>query len=160
MRHCDKPQIALISKPVRIENTMRYTDNNLNLASLAQRILTVMIDMVTYFIIWILVTVSLIHFGFDQTYTTATGEQFILLPLITLVPVFWGYYILTEYPFQKTLGKLLTKTKVVSLTGHRPTLKQIILRTLCRSIPFEYFSYLVTVEGIHDKLSKTRVVTI
>ncbi|MVM37941.1 hypothetical protein GO730_10615 [Spirosoma sp. HMF3257] len=71
-----------------------------------------------------------------------------------------GYYILTELLFQRTLGKVLTKTKVVSLTGDKPSLLQIIFRTLSRSIPFEYLSYFVTVEGLHDKLSKTRVVKI
>ena len=134
------------------------TDNNLNLAGQGQRIFNVIIDMVAFFVIWIVLTIGLMFWGLDQTYTDETGEQLPIVPLIILVPTFWGYYLLAEYKFQRTLGKVLTKTKVVSLTGDKPTLKQIIFRTLSRSIPFEYFSYLATVEGIHDKLSKTRVV--
>lgn len=134
------------------------TDNNLNLAGQGQRIFNVIIDMVAFFIIWFLLTIGLMYLGLGQTYTDETGEQLPIVPLIILVPTFWGYYLLTEYKFQKTLGKVLTKTKVVSLTGDKPTLKQVIFRTLSRSIPFEYFSYLASVEGIHDKLSKTRVV--
>ncbi len=134
------------------------TDNNLNLAGQGQRIFNFIIDMVTFFTIWFALTMGLMLLGLDQTYTDETGEQLPIVPLIILVPTFWGYYLLTEYKFQRTLGKVLTKTKVVSLTGDKPTLKQIIFRTLSRSIPFEYFSYLATVEGIHDKLSKTRVV--
>lgn len=65
---------------------------------------------------------------------------------------------MTEYTFRQTLGKVLTKAKVVSWSGDKPTLNQIIFRTLIRSIPFEYFSYLTTVEGIQDKLPETRVV--
>jgi uncharacterized RDD family membrane protein YckC len=134
------------------------TDNkNLNLAGREQRIFNVIIDMVAFFIILLFLTIGLMLLGFNQTYSDEAGEQPMVLAVI-LIPTFWGYYILSEYVFQRTLGKVLTKTKVVSLTGGKPTLKQIILRTLSRSIPFEYFSYLVTVEGIHDRLSKTRVV--
>jgi uncharacterized RDD family membrane protein YckC len=134
------------------------TDNDLNLAGQGQRVFNVIIDMVAFFIIYFLLTIGLMLLGLDQTYTDETGEQLPIIPIIILVPTFWGYYFLTEYKFQRTLGKVLTRTKVVSLTGDRPTLKQVIIRTLSRSIPFEYFSYLATVEGIHDSLSKTRVV--
>ena len=140
------------------KKTITITDNNLSLAGQEQRIFNVIIDMVAFFIIWLLMTIGLMFLGLDQTYTDETGEKLPIIPIIILVPTFWGYYLLTESIFQRTLGKVLTKTKVVSLTGEKPTLKQVIFRTLSRSIPFEYFSYLATVEGIHDRLSKTRVV--
>ncbi len=133
-------------------------DNNLNLAGQGQRIINFIVDMTTIAILWIILTFILLILGLDQTYTDETGEQVPIIPLLIIVPTFWGYYIFTEYKFQKSLGKLFTKTKVVSLTGDKPTLLQIIYRTLSRSIPFEYFSYFATVEGIHDRLSKTRVI--
>jgi uncharacterized RDD family membrane protein YckC len=134
------------------------TEKNLNLAGQGQRIFNVLIDMITFFIIWIILSAVLIISGLNQTYLNETGERLPIIPIIILVPTFWGYYLVTEFMFQRSFGKILTKTKVVSMTSDKPTLRQIIYRTLSRSIPFEYFSYLVTVEGIHDKLSKTRVI--
>jgi uncharacterized RDD family membrane protein YckC len=63
-----------------------------------------------------------------------------------------------EYKFQKTLGKFITKTKVVTKGGEKPELSDIIRRTLCRLIPFDKISYLFTKNGIHDRLSETIVI--
>ncbi|MFZ1677827.1 MAG: RDD family protein [Saprospiraceae bacterium] len=132
--------------------------NKLNLAGQGQRIINLLVDMITFFIIWIVSSFVLMVIGLDQTWIDESGEEIPIVPVLILVPVYWGYYIITEYFFQKTLGKLITKTKVVSVFGDKPPIWLLILRTLCRSIPFEYFSFLVTVEGIHDILSKTRVI--
>lgn len=70
-----------------------------------------------------------------------------------------GYYVILESTFGRTIGKFITKTKVVDEHGRLPTLKAIILRTLARYIPFEAFSFLGgSPGGWHDRLSKTMVV--
>jgi uncharacterized RDD family membrane protein YckC len=61
---------------------------------------------------------------------------------------------------QQTLGKRITGTKVVNRFGGKPTIARIIGRTLCRSIPLEYLSFLVRNDGVHDLLSGTRVVKV
>jgi len=71
---------------------------------------------------------------------------------------FFLYYLVPEFYWQKTIGKLITKTKVVREDGNRPTFGQILIRTLARLIPFEVFSFLFTPIGWHDSLSKTIVV--
>jgi uncharacterized RDD family membrane protein YckC len=130
-------------------------------ASTFKRIINSVVDMTTFFIIWIILSVVLMILGFNKEYTDETRESLPIAPFIILIPTFWGYYIITEYFFQKTLGKLITKTKVISTkTFEKPTLLQIIGRTLSRSIPFEYFSFFASTEGFHDKLSKTRVINI
>lgn len=136
------------------------TVNELNLAGKGHRILNLIIDIGACFLIWFIISVILMAVGFNQSWTDETGEELPIIPMIIFIPVYWGYYIVTEYFFQKTLGKLLTRTKVVTIINGNPSLKHIIIRTISRSIPFEYFSYLVTVTGIHDILSKTRVVLI
>ena len=50
----------------------------------------------------------------------------------TLALFFVIYYI--EHKYQKTLGKIITKTKVVNLEGEKPELGDIISRTFCRLI--------------------------
>ena len=128
-----------------------------NLAGQRARLINAMVDTVSCMILWLLLSLGLISMGFNHTIVDETGEQLPFIPIIVL-PTFWGYYILAEFLFQRTIGKLLTRTKVVTTTGDKPTLKQIVGRTLSRSIPFEYLSYLGSPSGIHDTLSGTRVV--
>ena len=52
----------------------------------------------------------------------------------------------------------VTKTKVVKMNGEKPTDGDIITRTFCRLIPFDRLSFLFVKNGIHDFLSKTKVV--
>lgn len=79
---------------------------------------------------------------------------------INLVFVFiaFFYYVLFEYNTGKTIGKYITKTTVVTDGGLKPSLKTIIIRTLCRFIPFETFSCIATAaHGWHNSLSNTIV---
>lgn len=77
------------------------------------------------------------------------------------LPFYLGYYVICEALMQRTLGKLVTRTKVVSEDGGKPRFGQIMIRTLCRLIPFEAFSFLGNeAVGWHDKISKTRVVRV
>lgn len=69
------------------------------------------------------------------------------------------YYGLFETLSMRTLGKYVTNTVVVNRDGSRPDTNRILLRTICRQIPFEIFSFLgVFPIGWHDTLSKTLVV--
>ncbi len=96
--------------------------------------------------------------GLENIYTDEKGAKIPVISTIIAVPTFWCYYILSEFLWQRTIGKLLTKTKVVTISGDKPTFLQILGRTLSRSIPFEYLSYFVSMSGIHDRLSGTRVI--
>src|SRR5690606_23868025 len=100
------------------------------------------IDMTAIIILWFAFIVGLKFLGLGLTTIDETGEKVSKTPYILMLLIFWGYYLVTEYLSQRTIGKFLTKTIVVSIDGERPKLKQIIFRTLSRSIPFEYFSYL------------------
>lgn len=66
------------------------------------------------------------------------------------------FYTIFEGLFGKTPGKLITKTKVVDENGKKPDIGTIMLRSLCRLIPFEAFSFLGSeARGWHDTISKT-----
>jgi len=71
---------------------------------------------------------------------------------------FFAYYAILEIKFQKTLGKFVTKTKVVKMNGDKPESSDIIMRTFCRFIPFDRVTFLFMKNGIHDFLSKTKVI--
>lgn len=76
------------------------------------------------------------------------------------LPVYLFYFISLEGLTGRTLGKLLTGTKVVNAKGEKPSFAQICGRSLCRIIPFEPFSFLFgeVARGWHDSLSGTYVV--
>lgn len=73
--------------------------------------------------------------------------------------IIFFYYFLCEIIWKKTLGKVITRTHVISVEGGEPTVGQIIGRTFCRFIPFDALSFFGSnPAGWHDKFSNTRVV--
>ncbi len=69
------------------------------------------------------------------------------------------YYTLFEFLAGRTVAKFITNTKVVTLKGKKPEFETILIRSLCRYIPFEQFSFLGSDgTGLHDSISKTKVV--
>lgn len=84
------------------------------------------------------------------------GEGPVSLGLALLV--LWIYYFLFEAIIQRTPGKLVTNTVVVTEDLAKPGLLSIVKRTFSRLVPFEPFS-IFTATGIwHDAWSKSYVV--
>lgn len=72
--------------------------------------------------------------------------------------LYFLYYFLLEYFIGQTIGKLITKSKVITLTDNRNYfLIQIVSRTLMRFIPFDMLSYIFAYRGLHDRISMTDV---
>lgn len=69
------------------------------------------------------------------------------------------YYFLFEYFKGQTIGKMITKSKVVSLSkNNNYYFLRIFGRTFMRFIPIDIFSYLFSSSGLHDRISKTSTV--
>jgi uncharacterized RDD family membrane protein YckC len=78
--------------------------------------------------------------------------------LISIV-CFLAYFITFEIFLGKTIGKMVTNTKVVLLNGSKPSPRQIIIRSFARMIPFDPFSFLSpNPRGWHDTISETIVI--
>lgn len=93
--------------------------------------------------------------AFGATATRALeGVSGILFGVI----LWFCYYVLFEGIWGRTPGKFVCGTVVVSKDGTKPTLGRIALRTVCRLIPFEPFSFFGE-RGWHDSLSDTYVVS-
>ena len=135
--------------------------SNLNLASQSQRVINLIIDTITFLILWFVLTFILMFFNqfieVDTSYIDSDGTEGDWIGLAILLPTYWFYYIFMEYKFQKTIGKFVTKTKVVHKVENGLRLKTIIIRTICRNIPFEYLSFFKLEYGVHDLLSNTTV---
>lgn len=83
-------------------------------------------------------------------------EEFMLGYIISLI-----YYFTFEVLTQRTMGKYITGTKVVTYEGEKPSAGTIFKRTLCRFIPFNPFSFLgESGRGWHDSIPDTYVVNI
>ena len=131
------------------------------LASHSQRFLNLLMDYIAQLFLFI------IAFAIATTIAEANGNkefmanfvkndiaQYTFVTCIALV-----YYNFFEIFFARTVGKFITQTIVVDENGEKPNHERILVRTLCRLIPFEIFSFLgITARGWHDSISKTYVV--
>jgi uncharacterized RDD family membrane protein YckC len=93
---------------------------------------------------------------------TAADEGFLnTIGFFVGIAVNLVYYIAMEALFQKTLGKLVTGTRVVNAEGGKPSFGQVVGRSFARLIPFEAFSFFGgqgRPVGWHDSLAKTFVI--
>lgn len=70
----------------------------------------------------------------------------------------FAYYFFFEFFLQKTPPKFLTKSVVIDAYGNKPALRTMLVRTIIRIIPIEWFSFIINKRGWHDKWSDTWVV--
>ncbi|MFN8281608.1 MAG: RDD family protein [Chitinophagales bacterium] len=57
--------------------------------------------------------------------------------------IFVIYYIVFEFLLNKTIGKFITRTRIISNDGSKPSLLQCIGRTFSRFLPFENISFII-----------------
>lgn len=85
----------------------------------------------------------------------ATETMLMLASYLT----YFIYYWLMEAVLGKTVGKYVTRTRVVKPDGSQPSAINILGRTFSRIIPFDAFSYLgSTSSGWHDSIPKIYVI--
>jgi uncharacterized RDD family membrane protein YckC len=101
---------------------------------------------------------SILGFIISFFINISEGLFLLLFSQLLFLGTYFAYYAIMEIKFQKTVGKFLTKTKVVKMDGTTPENSEIIMRTFCRFIPFDRVTFLFMKNGIHDFLSKTTVI--
>ncbi len=124
--------------------------DSLNIAKPATRFLTYLIDIIVYYAI---------SFGLGMIAGMGAGEEVSAIASILSLATFFLYYVIMEAAFGKTVGKMVMKTRVVDTNGGAASAGAVILRTICRIVPFEAFS--VWMDGNvmwHDKWASTRVI--
>ena len=105
-------------------------------------------------------------FGFAMAFLSPDSlffltEDNIALQYLFSFVVVGFYYALFEALTGRTPAKMITKTKVINMDGESPDIGTILIRTLCRFIPFDALSFLFSQDtGWHDRLSGTRVVNV
>ncbi|MGA9211693.1 RDD family protein [Kaistella sp.] len=116
-------------------------------------------------IIWVLVFL----FVFAQYFITGTDmEEAIdnitnINPLVDRVGALLAYglimFLIEKFSNGRSLGKLITGTKVVKTDGSDLTTDDLLKRNFSRAVPFDQLSFLGN-SGWHDNWSNTRVVRV
>ena len=129
--------------------------NNSKITFALLRLLNFIIDTLAIFLLTVLI-LNWIIYPFTNELTLSLKR---LIEILVLIFIHFEYYGILEYKYQKTIGKILTKTKVVTKDGTRPRLKYILIRTIVRLIVIvDQISYLFKKNGLHDRLSGTTVI--
>jgi uncharacterized RDD family membrane protein YckC len=151
-RNIDKTKFENIKEKATTERIVKEKVDS-SVVSSGTRFLNFIID----FFAWLIASFILIFIiGF---FINSTDGGFLeLFVYLLFFVIFFLYHAIMEIKFQKTLGKFITKTKVVKMNGEKPENSDIILRTFCRFLPFDRLSFVFTKNGFHDFLSKTKVI--
>ncbi len=89
---------------------------------------------------------------YDQIHQESSWTETILAYLM----FFLYYFFMEGFLKGKTIGKYLTRTRVVDYNGLQPPLKSIFIRTISRFVPFEGLSFFGDPgRGWHDSWSET-----
>jgi uncharacterized RDD family membrane protein YckC len=153
-RNIDTSEFEKIKEQATVEKEQKQKVDS-NVVGSGIRFVNFLID----FIVWLIIA-FIISFiiGLFIPITAESQGILTLFVYVLFFGTFIAYYAILEIKFQKTVGKFVTKTKVVKMNGEKPENGDIITRTFCRLIPFDRISFLFVKNGIHDYLSKTKVV--
>ena len=129
-----------------------------------QRFVTALVDTTCIYIIsvfvFFVVGIVIVVAGGDEATVNAVADDSLISNLGLGVLLNFLYYLPQEAIWGRTIGKLVTRTKVVSEDGSRLTAARALGRTAARLIPFEALSFLGGGQpvGIHDRMAHSRVV--
>lgn len=126
-----------------------------------RRFFNYLIDAATLILIWALVYLIGPFFGMEEALAWMDALNQWQSHLLG-IPMSLLYYTLMEGTFGVTVGKLCTGTCVADEGGRRIGFRRALLRSLCREIPFNAFSMLMSddhlIRAWHDSLARTYVV--
>jgi len=127
-------------------------NSNIQIAEKSQRLVNYVVDR---FLISIFSSLFSLFFIFSNLAIKETSFLFIVI--YTIIHIL--YYFIFELSSGQTIGKKITKTKVIRKGTGKINFFNIFIRTFTRLIFLDVYSYLFGNEiGMHDILSNTLVV--
>lgn len=137
---------------------MKTPINQNNLSENSVHSVIRLINFIMDTVVWLILFFSIAYI-FDLYFVRFSSYLVNYIYSISLgLILYLGYYTVLEFYFHRTLGKFLTKTKVVHKDGDEITFLTILKRTFSRLIPIDIFYYLFSKRGLHDRLSNTLVI--
>ncbi len=133
------------------------TEIDLTPATSGKRFVNYLIDVIVYYVLSALWGVVLALSSPATVLEENTSNT--LTIYLTVFLILFGYYTIMEGAFNgKTVGKMITRTRAVQEDGSPLGWEKAALRSLCRFIPFEPFSFFGGSIGWHDSIPKTLVI--
>jgi len=166
----NSPQSVTCVSRVSILNITKYMEQNTLLdqnlydepdyeheyASSNQRFGNYLIDQI---VLYLLSSVGGFVLGLVAPAVTEEELRLRIVSFFISVMISIAYYTLMEGGFGgKTIGKMITRTHALREDGEQMDIGKSFVRSLCRFIPFDPFSFLGSSSGWHDSVSKTMVV--
>ena len=125
-------------------------------ANTGDRLANYFIDLIAFVGLYVGVSFVLISTDFISV-DEVEEDEWVTTLLIWVV--YFGYYVLLEGSNRgKTVGKMVSKTRVVTLDGNPIDYGTAFVRTLIRLIPFEFLSAFSGGQMWHDKWTKTKLI--
>jgi uncharacterized RDD family membrane protein YckC len=124
-------------------------------AKTGTRFLILLIDTLAYTFLVVLFFMVLSRFSvMFQSYNVKLNR-------IVAFSFYFSYYFFLELFTLKTIGKIITKTRVNNeRNSSKPSVFQFFIRSLCRFIPLDLFTIFFSGKNLtwHDKISGTSVI--
>lgn len=119
-----------------------FTEPKIKFATIGQRLLNCIIDIAAFYLLNLFLGLfgGLLAIVLKFDGQSFPGGSVQLLFLFAFIASYILYYTLFEGAKGKTIGKMLTKTKVVQVDGLPLGYRKAFVRTLCRLVPFEFIS--------------------
>ena len=137
-------------------DTRRFVKTHI--AGTGKRFANYIIDRIVIILLMVvaLIITAIIARIFGHTDDEIMDTLVFIIMIIVWLAYYWGLESLTG----KTVGKYITRTRIVKEDGSRPTTINVLGRTMSRLIPFDPFSYLGPPEqGWHDAAPKIYVIS-
>lgn len=134
-----------------------FSEPTFEYASAGQRFVNYLIDLIIFYVLMFIVGIFI---GIAAVAGVASTESvaITILTYVFAIAFYLLYYTLLEGSKGKTLGKLVSKTKVVTEDGTPMTYNKAFVRSLSRLVPFEPLSVFFGLKMWHDQWTNTMVV--
>jgi len=157
------------AEPIEVEKAKSQTSLtsvDIKVAPINKRFQNYLIDKIILYILgeiyFLLFPIDIDTINQNEMSLSHPDIQFMIL---SLAGVSIAYFILMEYFFNQTIGKMVTKTFVCTINGTKPSFIQILIRTCMRMLPLYELTILLNQISrkqplsIHDHISKAYVIS-
>jgi uncharacterized RDD family membrane protein YckC len=126
-------------------------------ASKGKRIANLLIDYIAFLLAIVMISAVLGMINMDLILALENING--LVDRLVTMFFYASYYMIMESALRgRTIGKMITGTRCVTIHGEEPSLETFLKRSFLRIVPFEAFSFLGEQTGWHDRWSDTMVI--
>lgn len=132
----------------------------MNYTSRIWRRINFAIDLLVVIVLWFILMFLITLIFSPESLTSSFVIEYIAISIEpSFFLTYFLYFLIMESVFSRTVGKYITGTVVVNNNKEKPGFVNILIRSLIRFIPIDWFTFFKpNPTGWHDSLSKTFVI--